>query len=509
MRVIKLPEMVLKERSAVVEYLIDNHFNDIVDKIEKMKQAEHSRNPSYAPLLRPRLWNETLSDGITNILQDLTKFAILSHAWEHGNEPSYEDFRQKRNLHLRGYKKLQDFSNIAYQQYGAKFAWADTVCIDSSSSSELDESIRSMFAWYHASSICIIYVGGTLSLYDLPFDRWFTRGWTLQELLAPLRIKFYNKNWHPITDFPNDKIDTKEMEGFREPEYSLQFHLLGDAVLAATGINMNHIRTFKPGFHEPPLPERMRWISRRDTTRAEDKSYSMMGIFGVSISVAYGEGAERAFFRLFKAIFEVDYSLSWFLWTGKPLPSHIHPSRMIPSSAECYAFWQPEFERAVHAQRRLPISLTNIGLPMEILVVPAKLDYPRSKSIILPVPEEPCVITCPLSDDSFDTADIPHAWGGWDEFALGILNASPETARNPSLVYAILLCRHYLVDGDEYTGWKRCETNETIFFRLKKQFREVAMKDWTTVGISRREVGWEHQHGEASDPTIKFQTLYL
>ncbi|KAI6158267.1 hypothetical protein BKA82DRAFT_3960774, partial [Pisolithus tinctorius] len=159
---------------------------------------------------------------------------------------------------------------------GAESAWADTVCIDKSSSAELDQSIRSLFAWYRNAYICIVYEGQTQSPLDFAADRWFTRGWTLQELLPPSRLKFHNKDWYPLTDFRNDKI-----------------------IIEDTSIIF---LTSKPGFMDPPLPQRMGWVARRFTTRTEDKSYCMMGIFGTSMMVAYREGSERAFFRLFQAI---------------------------------------------------------------------------------------------------------------------------------------------------------------------------------------------------------------
>ncbi|KAI6149753.1 hypothetical protein BKA82DRAFT_940691, partial [Pisolithus tinctorius] len=155
---------------------------------------------------------------------------------------------------------------------------------------------------HRKAAICIAYAGQTNSLLDLAADRWFTRGWTLQELLAPLRFKFYNKDWFPLTDFPNDKIHEEDAR---------------NSVLTATGVEPRHFRDFEPGFRNPSLPERMRWVARRLTTRAEDKSYCMTGIFGVSMLVAYGEGPERAFFRLFQAILDVACQRHWFLWAGK------------------------------------------------------------------------------------------------------------------------------------------------------------------------------------------------
>lgn len=96
--------------------------------------------------------------------------------------------------------------------------------------------------------------------------------------------------------------------------YPHQFYSLQHAIFMATGLDMDTICQFRPGIYAPSLPERMKWVARRVTTRAEDKAYCMMGVFGVSISIAYGEGAERAFFRLFAAILEVGYSRDWFLW---------------------------------------------------------------------------------------------------------------------------------------------------------------------------------------------------
>ncbi|KIO07796.1 hypothetical protein M404DRAFT_59913, partial [Pisolithus tinctorius Marx 270] len=249
-------------------------------------------------------------------VEDIARYAILSHTWE-VDEPNYQDFHHPSSRGKQGYRKLEHFCNIAHEDYKVEFAWADTVCIDKSSSAELDESIRSMFAWYRNAAICIAYVGQTTSLLDLAADRWFTRGWTLQELLAPSRFKFYNKDWFPLTHFWNDKIREEDARKLGGGTHSLQFWLLGDAILKATGIEPRHFRDFNPGFEDPPLPERMRWVARRLTARAEDKSYCMMGIFGVSVLVAYGEGPERAFFRLFQAILDVACGRSWFLWAGK------------------------------------------------------------------------------------------------------------------------------------------------------------------------------------------------
>ncbi|KAG1718547.1 hypothetical protein EDB19DRAFT_1982797 [Suillus lakei] len=113
---------------------------------------------------------------------DYAKYAILSHRWLREGEPTYEEMKA-RAAAGPGYGKLKKFCKNA-KKYGMEFAWSDTCCIDRSSSTELDESIRSMFRWG---------------------DEWTERSWTLQELLALHKIKFFNVRWMSTTDGENGK----------------------------------------------------------------------------------------------------------------------------------------------------------------------------------------------------------------------------------------------------------------------------------------------------------------
>ncbi|KAI6149750.1 heterokaryon incompatibility protein-domain-containing protein [Pisolithus tinctorius] len=421
LRVIKLPEMRLIDRSAVVDYLIKAKLEIAVRQAEAVAQ-------------------EARDETISKWVEDIARYAILSHTWE-VDEPSYQDFHHPSSRGKQGYRKLENFCNIAHEDYGAEFAWADTVCIDKSSSAELDESIRSMFAWYRNAAICIAYVGQTVSLFNLAADRWFTRGWTLQELLAPLRLKFYNKDWFPLTDFRNDKISEGDVKELSDETYSFQFRLLGDAILTATGIEPRHFRDFVPGFRDPSLPERM------------------------SMLVAYGEGPERAFFRLFQAILDVECRRDWFLWTGKAVPRHIHPSRMIPSGPECYLSSNSKIsplESVPLGSFEDPLNLTNIGLSMSLLVVPARIDtqgnkYNRNHPSDLR-------ISCPLFNDIAMVQGIPPKPTAY-EFAIGIFNGSLMMLMSGSFdrVYAILLRRR-----GPWMNWERHETDEPLTFRLNK-----------------------------------------
>ncbi|KAG1828756.1 heterokaryon incompatibility protein-domain-containing protein [Suillus subalutaceus] len=199
------------------------------------------------------------------------KYAILSHRWGK-SEPTFQNLKPEGE----GYKKLKEFC-VRAKEYGCRLAWSDTCCINKESSSELDEAIRSMFTWYREAYICIVHLAQTNSLETLEKDEWFLRGWTLQELLAPLRMRFYyGPTWTPLTQNPNDKDDAKVVQALRR----------------TTKIPGNDLRNFQPGPNR--AWEKMSWAASRKTTRIEDVAYSLTGIFDITMTVAYGEG-DRAF----------------------------------------------------------------------------------------------------------------------------------------------------------------------------------------------------------------------
>ncbi|KAK5654620.1 hypothetical protein OQA88_6941 [Cercophora sp. LCS_1] len=139
----------------------------------------------------------------------LPPFAILSHTW--GNdELSLQDFKdyqqRQQHCHKNGLRKIQECCRLS-KSNGYKYAWIDTVCIDKTSSAELTEAINSMYDWYAKSAICYAYLEDLQSekeaatfLSDLKRCRWFTRGWTLQELIAPEKVIFFNKSWNMVGD---------------------------------------------------------------------------------------------------------------------------------------------------------------------------------------------------------------------------------------------------------------------------------------------------------------------
>ncbi|KAG0697427.1 hypothetical protein DFH29DRAFT_151056 [Suillus ampliporus] len=328
---IHVPEMKLVDRGAVLRHFLAV-VRDVTDEDIQAQCAElHlSRENVIATVVRKRV-----------------RYAIFSHRWLSEGEVTYQEMTQSIQPRGPGFEKLQSFCAAA-SRHRLAFAWSDTCCIDKTSSSELDESLRSMFKWYRNSSICIAYLAQTVSVADLEKDLWFTRGWTLQELLAPKQLKFFGAGWMPLTMQDNDKAD---------------YHVI-KMIEKITSISSRELNDFVPGSHD--VAKRMTWAANRKTTRGEDMAYSLMGIFNVVLPIAYGEGSERAFFRLVETIIQTSDDLQIFNWAGRPAVTN-HPSRALPSSPRCYV-GQPYC-----LPIRREFSLTNRGLRIKLVVLPAEL----------------------------------------------------------------------------------------------------------------------------------------
>ncbi|KAF8990606.1 hypothetical protein BDQ17DRAFT_1313761 [Cyathus striatus] len=217
-----------------------------------------------------------------------------------------------------GLVKLINFCEVALQN-DCYFAWLDTACIDRTRSAELEESIRSMFSWYRRSKICIVHLAGSYHQSNLDTDSWFTRGWTLQELLAPRAIKFYTADWQALTDKPNERLPDNELG---VPLWERISHI--------TGIPHSELLNFRPGLYD--IRKRLGWASKRRTTRIEDMAYCLIGIFDLSFRIAYGEG-KTAFHRLQVEIMEQCEDRALFLWTGEPSAYNT----LLASGPECFS----------------------------------------------------------------------------------------------------------------------------------------------------------------------------
>ncbi|RBA09112.1 hypothetical protein FPRO05_14352, partial [Fusarium proliferatum] len=120
-------------------------------------------------------------------------YAILSHTWEQ-EEVLFQDMGHDSAKSKKGYAKLESCCRAA-RENGFEYIWDDTCCIDKTSSAELSEAINSMYRYYQEASICYGYLADISTVSEIPNSRWFTRGWTLQELIAPRSMIFFDKDW--------------------------------------------------------------------------------------------------------------------------------------------------------------------------------------------------------------------------------------------------------------------------------------------------------------------------
>ncbi|KAH8899063.1 HET-domain-containing protein, partial [Thozetella sp. PMI_491] len=225
--------------------------------------------------------------------EDRLKYAVLSHNWGDG-EVTFGDMTSPATRKAkRGWAKIQKTCQLA-KSAGLKYAWVDTCCIDKSSSSELSESINSMFRWYAAAHVCYAYLED-LSPHEsieqgLPACRWMTRGWTLQELIAPRDVRFFDSTW-------SHRGSKADLESVLEEYTHIPASILqGKQVLSNLAIAM-----------------RMSWAANRETTRVEDMAYSLMGLFDVNMPLLYGEGI-KAFRRLQEEILRRTNDMSILAW---------------------------------------------------------------------------------------------------------------------------------------------------------------------------------------------------
>jgi len=229
-----------------------------------------------------------------NFVDNIPKYGILSHTWGADQEEvTFQDLAAGISKSKAGYSKIR-FCGEQARCDGLEYFWVDTCCIDKSNWTELAEAINCMFRWYQNAAKCYVYLSDiwirNLEASD-PFSestlesafrssRWFTRGWTLQELLAPGpdSIKFFSQEG----DYLGDK-NTLER----------QIHEI-------TGIPITGLRGAP--LSQFTVNERLSWTKNRKTKRKEDKVYSLLGIFSVYMPLIYGEGEENAFLRLSEQI---------------------------------------------------------------------------------------------------------------------------------------------------------------------------------------------------------------
>ncbi|KAI0976646.1 heterokaryon incompatibility protein-domain-containing protein [Xylaria arbuscula] len=270
-----------------------------------------------------------LINAKTYTLENITNpqkgsYAILSHTWEDG-EVSFQQYRNiAEAIKLKGFKKIDKTVQLAREK-NLKYAWVDTCCINQSSSAELSEAINSMFKWYSDAAVCLVFLSDLPTAKITPLIalansvwsriigsrevlreqlvevhksigltfaqcRWFFRGWTLQELIAPKFVEFYDDGWV--------LIGTKQT--LREP--------LSCVTRIPKSVLLKDVALRKVS-----NAQRMSWAADRRTTRVEDIAYCLLGLFGINMSPLYGEG-QNAFIRLQEEILKQSDDVTLFAW---------------------------------------------------------------------------------------------------------------------------------------------------------------------------------------------------
>jgi hypothetical protein len=215
-------------------------------------------------------------------------YAILSHTWatDSREEVSFQDVEAGSGKSKAGWKKIEFCAEKAAAD-GLRYFWIDTCCIDKKNAVELATAINSMFKWYQKAARCYVYLSdvsirgeGQLEQFNPAWEaafrksRWFTRGWTLQELIAPSSVDFFSME--------GERIGTR---------LSLEPIIHDTTSIAKTALQGGALSDFS-------ITELMSWTEPRNTTLEEDEAYCLLGIFKVSMSLIYGEGKENAFRRL-------------------------------------------------------------------------------------------------------------------------------------------------------------------------------------------------------------------
>ena len=290
---------------------------------------------------------------------EVPRYAILSHRWG-DEEVGFKDIRNRTARPGPALRKIERCCRLAASRR-LNWVWIDTCCIDKRSSAELSEAINSMFKWYERARLCLVYLSD-IQIYPAELSRrdsqtrwrwlgeqgdlrrrftnsrWFTRGWTLQELLAPRALTFFDAEWIEI--------------GTRAD--------LAREVSNATRIPI----TYSGGlWGKVSVAEKMSFAAHRTTSREEDIAYCLLGLFDVAMPLLYGEGAYNAFQRLQIEIMNKSSDESLFAWK-----SNEPASGMLAPNPSCFADSGDIIISSRLSKRvfRRPFTMSNIGLEFPV-----------------------------------------------------------------------------------------------------------------------------------------------
>ncbi|KAH9235862.1 hypothetical protein K456DRAFT_1771033 [Colletotrichum gloeosporioides 23] len=362
---------------------------------------------------------------LVEFLGDPTKpYAILSHTWG-DKEVTFDKFNdmtasQKQSPDLRGAATSSDIQSSAgfvkilraadtARSQGFNYLWVDTCCINKASSAELSESINSMYLWYQKAAVCYAYLSYVESNAissigqdgsKLKTSKWFKRGWTLQKLIAPRIMEFYASDW--------SLIHTKKAGNEVFCQLLSEITGIYPDVLAGTML-----------LSDVSVADKMRWASGRQTKRAEDVAYCLLGIFDVNMPLLYGEGS-RAFIRLQEEILKETADQSLFLWALSSIssqgPSGAPALRgLLANSPDAFSGLGIHHIRPLQpleSEHNEPASMTSRGLRTNMWLVPidgsdyfAVLDCTAFRSHSPMLREDVCILLKHLQGNQYARID--------------------------------------------------------------------------------------------------------
>jgi hypothetical protein len=291
-----------------------------------------------------RLLNTKSKDLEVFATNEEIRYAILSHTWGREEVTFADLLENERRADLEGWGKIHQSCEIA-AHLGFDYLWIDTCCINKTSSAELSEAINSMFLWYEKAEVCIAYLEDVSWMDDPAKDgsqfgqcRWFSRGWTLQELIAPPELLFYSQEWKLIGTRTSLRNAITKVS------------LIPDVMLTA------HANGQRQSLDDFSVAEKMSWAASRQTTRPEDMAYCLFGLFDINMPLLYGEGHVKAFKRLQEEIIKSTNDDSIYAWSySEELSKRQHFWGLLAESPSAFGRHGNDF--VLKRARYLPLSL--------------------------------------------------------------------------------------------------------------------------------------------------------
>ncbi|KAL6399495.1 hypothetical protein AUP68_18043 [Ilyonectria robusta] len=337
--------------------------------------------------------------------QNIPRYAILSHTWGE-DELLFEDLN--RGTPKRGLQKVLDTCRQAKLD-NIDYVWVDTCCIDRSSSAELSEAINSMFKWYNKSAACYVYMedvvlaqdGSTINMVNFDSSRWFTRGWTLQELIAPHELQFFDRDWKKMQSRHELAQRLSNITGIHTDILSRRHRLERPVLLLRRNNHSTNCPACKAYdglalyLGNETIATKMKWAANRVTTREEDIAYCLLGLFDINMPLLYGEG-KNAFLRLQEEILRKAPDQTILTWTE----SFLRRGRQISYLPEHPSSFQ--FELGKGTDGRFPrndIITTPRGLEVDVMLGPCVVARFHDNQTEKQFNKWLAVLSCPVDVD--------------------------------------------------------------------------------------------------------------